>query len=115
MDAQQARFVELRQWVAGGSFWVSVTSLLVWGLANALDVFSVLVYVQTGGRMVFARHHPAESFLIYAEVRLLVTLALPLAVVSAGQHWPSVSRTAWSALTVCALVTAVTAWWRLVQ
>ena len=76
-----------RDW---GLWWAVRSSLVAWALANALDVFSVLVLVQAGGRMVLARHHPAESFLIYAGLRLLGTLAVPLAVVSAGKRWPSV-------------------------
>jgi len=90
-----------------------MTSLLAWVLANVLDLFSVLVLVQGGGRMAFARHHPAEAFLIYAGLRLLGTAALPLAVVAAGRRWPSMARTAWGVLTVCALATAAAAWWRL--
>jgi hypothetical protein len=88
-------------------------SSLAWALANALDVLGALVLVQTGGRMVLARHHPAESFLIYAGLRALVTLALPLAAASVSKRWPSASRAASGALTVCALATAATAWWRL--
>ena len=93
--------------------WASLTSLLAWVLANVLDLFSVLVLVQEGGRMAFARQHPAEAFLIYAGLRLLGTAALPLAVVSACRRWPSMARTAWGVLTVCALATAAAAWWRL--
>jgi hypothetical protein len=93
--------------------WASATSILAWGLANGLDVLSVLVLVQAGGRMAFARQHPAESFLIYAGLRLLGTAALPLAVASVGKRWPSLSRAAWGALTLCALATAAASWWRL--
>jgi hypothetical protein len=96
-----------------GALWASITSLLAWVLANGLDVYSVLILVQAGRRMVFAQHHPAESFLIYAGLRLLGTMALPLAVVSSNRRWPSASRAAWGALTACALATAAAAWWRL--
>jgi hypothetical protein len=96
-----------------GALWASITSLLAWVLANGLDVFSVLILVQAGRQMVLARHHPAESFLVYAGLRLLGTMALPLAVVSSSKHWPSASRAAWGTLTACALATAVAAWWRL--
>jgi hypothetical protein len=101
------------RWEDWGALWASVTSLLAWVLANVLDVFSVLVLVQGGGRMILARHHPAEAFLIYAGFRLLGTVALLLAVVSAGRRWPAMSRAVWGALTVCALATAAAAWWRL--
>ena len=114
MNVRQVNFVPgVRRWGDWGSLWASMTSLLAWVLANVLDVFSVLVLVQAGGRMVFARHHPAESFLIYAGLRFLSAAALPLAVVSAGRRWPLMSRAAWGALTVCALATAAAAWWRL--
>ena len=99
-----------RKWVSVGA---SLASLLAWILANALDVFAVLALVQAGGRLAFARNHPAEWFLIYAGLRFLGTAALPLAVVSASRHWPLSSRAAWGALTACALVTAAAAWWRL--
>ena len=114
MDVRRAEFtLGVQLWAGGGVLWAAATSLLAWLLANALDVFSVLVLVQAGGRMAIARHHPAESFLIYAGLRFLGTAALPLVVVSAGRRWPSVSRAAWGALTVCALATAAAAWWRL--
>jgi hypothetical protein len=96
-----------------GLLLTAVTSLLAWVLANGLDVLSVLVLVQNGGRAAFARHHPGESFLVYSGLRFLGTMALPLAVLSAVKRWPSASRVAWSALTLCALATAVAAWWRL--
>jgi hypothetical protein len=95
------------------ALWASITSLLAWVLANGLDVFSVLILVQAGRRMVFARHHPAESFLVYAGLRLLGTMALPLAVAASSKRWPAASRAAWGALTACALATAAAAWWRL--
>jgi hypothetical protein len=96
-----------------GTLGASLLSLLAWVLANVLDVLSVLALVRGGGRMVFARYHPAESFLLYAGLRFLGTLALPLALLSIGRRWPSTSRAAWGALTACALATAAAAWWRL--
>ena len=93
--------------------WTIGSSLLAWAMANLLDVFSVLVRVQAGGRMIWARQHPAEGFVIYGLLRLLVVLAIPLGVASASQRWPRAARIAWGALTLCALVTAATAWWRL--
>jgi hypothetical protein len=111
---KQTKLGEFSRWRPGWrSVLVSVTSLLAWVLANGLDVLSVLVFLQNGGQMVFARYHPAEGFLIYAGLRALGTMALPLAVVSAGTRWPSASRAAWGAMTMCALGTAVAAWWRL--
>jgi hypothetical protein len=99
-----------RDW---GTLGASLLSLLAWVLANVLDVLSVLALVREGGRMVFARYHPAESFLLYAGLRFLGTLALPLVVLSISRRWPSASRSAWGALTACALATAAAAWWRL--
>ena len=46
---------------------------------------------------------------------LLGALGVLLLVVWVTKHWISVFRTAWGALTVCALVTAIAAWWRLYQ
>jgi hypothetical protein len=82
-------------------------------MANVLDVFSVLAMVRAGGRLAWARYHPAEAFVIYGLLRLLITLALPLGVASTSRRWPWMSRAAWGALTLCALVTAAAAWWRL--
>ena len=114
MNAQRLKFKSsVRRWYERGAWWVPVTSLLAWVLANGLDILGILVLVQEGGRTALAPRHPAEGFLIYAGLRLLGTLALPLAVVSTGRHWPSASRAAWGALTVCALATAAGAWWRL--
>jgi hypothetical protein len=94
--------------------WASrLASLAAWALANGFDVLSVLVVVRTDGRMAWTRHHPAEWFLVYAGLRFLGTLALALAALSVSRHWPSVSRSTWWALTVCALATVAAAWWRL--
>ncbi len=93
--------------------WTVGSSLLAWMMANLLDVFSVLAMVQDGGRMVWARHRPAEVFVIYGLLRLLLTLAVALGVASAARRWPRMARAVWGALTVCALVTAAGAWWRL--
>jgi hypothetical protein len=93
--------------------WTVVSSLLAWTMANLLDVFSVWAMVRTGGRLAWARQHPVEGFVIYALLRLLVALAIALGVTSAGRRWPGSARAAWGALTLCALVTAATAWWRL--
>ncbi len=95
--------------------WLAVTAVVAWVLANGLDVLSVLYSVRFGNTFVFARYHPAEYFLIYAGMRFLGTLAVWLLVVSASKRWPYMSRIAWSALTACALVTAIAAWWRLYQ
>lgn len=93
--------------------WTVGSSLLAWAMANLLDVFSVLAMVQDGGRIAWARHRPAEAFVIYGLLRLLLTLAVSLAVVSAARRWPRVARSFWGALTLCAMVTAAAAWWRL--
>jgi len=82
-------------------------------MANVLDVFSVLVMVQDGGRIAWPRHRPAEAFVIYGLLRLLLTLAVSLGVASAARRWQRVARSLWGALTLCALVTAAAAWWRL--
>jgi hypothetical protein len=94
---------------------LSITAVVAWVLANGLDVLSVLYSVQLGNTFAFTRYHPAEFFLIYAGMRMLGTMAVWLLVVSASKRWPSVSRIAWSALTGCALITAIAAWWRLYQ
>lgn len=100
------------QWVTTAG-WAAGSSLLAWAMANLLDVFSVLAKVQAGGQVAWARHHPAEAFVIYVLLRLLVALVVPLGFVSAGRCWPRVARNTWGALTLCALVTAAAAWWRL--
>jgi hypothetical protein len=82
-------------------------------LANGLDVLSVLFAVRFGNTFSFARNHPAEYFVIYAGVRLLGMLAVWLLTACVGKRWPSTSMTVWSALTACALVTSIAAWWRL--
>lgn len=88
---------------------------MAWVLANGLDVLSVLYVLQFGSVWSFVRYHPAESFLIYAGMRLLGTLCVILLVFWVAKRWPSVFRAAWGALTVCALMTAIAAWWRLYQ
>ena len=116
MGARQVQVVQdmrqQRDWV---SWWTACTSHVAWILANTLDVYSVLLLVQSGGRLAFAPHHPAESFLIYAGLRVLGTSAVSLGVLSVSGRWPWAARTAWGALTACAGVTAVAAWWRLYQ
>ena len=93
--------------------WAVGSSLLAWTMANLLDVFSVLAMVQDGGRVAWARHRSAEAFVIYGLLRLLLTLAVSLGVASAARRWPRMARSIWGALTLCALVTAAAAWWRL--
>ena len=93
--------------------WTVGSSLLAWTMANLLDVLSVLAMVQDGGRMGWIRHRPAEAFVIYGLLRLLLTLAVSLGVASAARRWSKVARSIWGALTLCALVTAAAAWWRL--
>jgi hypothetical protein len=114
MDARQVQVVQgvrhKEDWV---SWWTAFTSHVAWILANVLDVYSVLLIVQSGRRLAYAPHHPAESFLIYAGLRALGTLAVSLGALSAGRHWPWSARAVWGALTACASVTAVAAWWRL--
>ena len=95
------------------SGWAVGSSLLAWTLANLLDVFSVLAMVQAGGRMAWARFRSAEAFLIYGLLRLLLTLVVPLGGASASRRWPWMARAIWGAVTLCALVTAAAAWWRL--
>jgi hypothetical protein len=95
------------------SRWLSVTAVIGWVLANGLDVLSALFAVQFGKVFPFARNHPAEYFVIYAGIRLLGTLAVWLLAAAAGRRWSSLSTTVWSALTACALATAIAAWWRL--
>ena len=101
-----------KQWFLT-SGWAVGSSLLAWAMANLLDVFSVLATVQAGGRMAWARYHPAEAFVIYGLLRLLITLAVPLGAASASRRWPWMARAIWGGVTLCALVTAAAAWWRL--
>jgi hypothetical protein len=89
------------------------SSLVAWGLANLFDVFSVLAMVQAGGRMIWTRYHPAEVFVIYGLLRLLFTLLVPLGAASASRRWSWMGASPWGALSLCALATAATAWWRL--
>ena len=93
--------------------WLSITAVAAWVLANGLDVLSVLYSVRLGNTFTLVRTHPAEVFMIYAGMRMLGTMAVWLLVVSVSRRWPSMSRIVWSALTGCALVTAIAAWWRL--
>ena len=97
------------------SRWTAIAAIVGWVLASGLDVLSVLLMLQSGDRFALISYHPAEYFLIYAAMRMLVTLAVCLLVVSASRCWSSVSRAVWSALTVCSLATVVVAWWRLVR
>jgi hypothetical protein len=99
-----------RAWVSNA---IAGSSITAWFLANGLDILSVLYGLQFGGSWSFLRYHPAESFLIYAGLRLLGTLAIVLLVVWITKRWASVFRAAWGGLTVCALTTAIAAWWRL--
>ena len=99
----------------GMLLWLSITAVAAWVLANGLDVLSALYSVRFGSTFALARYHPAEAFLIYAGMRLLGTMAVWLLVASVSRRWSSVSRIVWSALTACALVTAIAAWWRLYQ
>jgi hypothetical protein len=103
---------------AGGQWfltyrWAAVSSLLAWSMANLLDVLSALAMVRAGRRMVWARYRPAEAFVIYGLLRLLIALAVPLGFASAARRWPRTARAVWGALTLCALATAAAAWWRL--
>jgi hypothetical protein len=99
-----------KDWVAVGT---AVTAALAWLLSNGLDVLSVLVALQSGERFAFVRFHTVEFFVIYADMRMLGTIAVLLIALSASERWPSASRITWAALTMCALVTALAAWWRL--
>ena len=95
------------------SWWLSATAVIAWVLANGLDVLSVLFAVRFGNVFPCVRNHPAEYLVIYAGIQLLGTLAVWLMAAAAGRRWSSVSTTVWSALTACALATAIAAWWRL--
>lgn len=95
------------------SRWTPVVAVVAWLLANALDVFSVFLLLQMGGRLPFVRYHAAEHFLIYVGMRMLGTMAFCLLVFFAIKHWASVSRIAWGTLTACSLATAILAWLRL--
>ena len=46
------------------SRWTPVVAVVAWVLANILDVFSVLLLLQMGGRLPFVRHHTAEYFFL---------------------------------------------------
>jgi hypothetical protein len=92
---------------------MAATSVLAWVLANVLDVYTVFVLVRTGRRLALFPLHPAEAFLIYAGLRLLLTLAFPLGVLLVSHRWPWTSKAIWNALTAGALATVAAAWWRL--
>lgn len=94
--------------------WTAVSAVLAWVLANALDVLSVLFFVQTGGQFAFACYRPAEHWLIYAGLRMLGTLGVTLLAMYTGKRWPGASQASWGALSVCALATAFIAWQRIV-
>jgi hypothetical protein len=94
---------------------LAASAVLTWVLANGMDMLSMLSAVQVGGGFAFARFRPAEFLLIYSALRVLGTIALVLLVLFVAKHWPTLRSTAWSALTAFALVTALTAWWRLHQ
>ena len=94
------------------------TAITAWVLANGLDVFSMFLFLQLGGQLALAglmtRHHQTEFALIYAGMRTLGTLAACLFVALLEKRWASTSHIFWNALTACALVTAITAWLRMV-
>ncbi|MBL7200323.1 MAG: hypothetical protein ISS56_09255 [Anaerolineae bacterium] len=93
--------------------WMAITAVIVWVLANGVDVLSALLAVQAGGRLAFAQDHLAEYVIIYTGLRLLGTLALVLLAAFMSRYWPDASGAAWGAMTACAFVTTVLAWWRL--
>lgn len=95
------------------SWLLAASAVLTWVLANGMDVLSMLSVVQLGGGFAFARFRPAEFLLIYFWLRVLGTIAIALLILFVAKHWPALRSAAWSALTAFALVTAVTAWWRL--
>ncbi len=88
--------------------------MVAWLLANALDVLSVLLYLRMGGVWPpVARRQPAAFLVIYATMRVLLTVAALLGAVSASRNRPSVAQVAWGVLTVCSLATVFMSWWRL--
>ena len=92
---------------------VAITGSAAWVLANGLDVVSMLIAIQMGSRLPTMPFHPAESFLLYAGLRLLGTIAVWLAVLAIGRRWPALRGSTWSGLTALAQVTAIGAWWRI--
>jgi hypothetical protein len=94
---------------------VAVSGFTAWVVANGLDVLSMFSAIRTGARFALMPYHPAESFLLYAGFRLLGTIGVWLAIVVVGRRWPELRSSAWSALTAFALLTAIAAWWRVVQ
>ena len=95
--------------------WIGGVSVCAWALANLLDVVSVWVMVRSGERLAWALGHPAAGVLIYAQLRLLLTLAVALGVVSASRRWRWMAQVVWGMLPVFALATAAAAWWRLLR
>jgi hypothetical protein len=108
----KARFDAQRGELAAAGWLVGV-SVIAWLLANVLDVSSAVAMVQSGEQLAWARGHPSEGILIYALLRVLLALAVPLCAASVGRRWPWMARGAWAALSLCTLVTAAAAWWRL--
>lgn len=94
--------------------WAAVAAVVAWMLANALDVLSMLLYLQMGGTWPpVARRHPAAFLVIYATMRVLLAIAAWLGTLLASRLYPLATRAAWGTLTVCSLATVVAAWWRL--
>lgn len=93
-----------------------VTALLAWLLANGLDILTMLLMARSGLQLLLfggmMLHRPAEFFLLYAGMRLLLTLAVGLLALWADKHWPVAAVVLWNVLTFCSLVTAVLAWLR---
>jgi hypothetical protein len=95
------------------TLWTAIAAGVGWALANGLDVISVWIVLQSGGRFVFPTDHTAEYLMIYAGLRMLVALAVYLTVLAVSRHWALVSKVLWSALTAGAFATTIAAWWRL--
>jgi hypothetical protein len=92
---------------------LAASAVLTWAVANGMDLLSMLSAVQFGGGPAWAPLRPAEFLVIYAGLRLLGAIAIVLLLVFVVKHWPAMRSAAWSALTACAFLTAVAAWWRL--
>jgi hypothetical protein len=94
------------------SLWTAVSAIVVWTLANGLDILSALFVVQAGSRFAFTHGHVAEVLVIYAGLRILGTLGVILIALAVDKRWPIASNMIWGGLTVCALAATFVAWWR---
>ena len=94
------------------STWTTITTIVVWVLANMLDIASVFFTMQLGKEFAILSYHPGEVFFMYAIMRSLIVLGFCLLIAFVSKHWPDRARLLWGMLTIGAMFTAVLAWVR---